>query len=71
LELDGSGDPVILGVFSKLKLSAYRRVQGFLEMTMPQVFLDWENIYETTLEKFFFSVFFLFWGFKSRKLKNG
>jgi hypothetical protein len=60
----------ILGVFFKLKLSAYRRVQGFLEMTMPQVFSDWENISETTLEKFFLA-FSSFWGFESKNLKNG
>jgi hypothetical protein len=41
---------------------------------MPQVFLSWEKISKTTLEKVFFFIlrsFFLIWGFVPKTLKNG
>jgi hypothetical protein len=41
---------------------------------MSQVFLDWEKISKTILEKvfiFIFSGFFLIWGLASKNLKNG
>jgi hypothetical protein len=41
---------------------------------MLQVFLDWENIYKTILEKLFifiFCDFFLIWGLVSQNFEKG
>ncbi len=43
-------------------------------LTMRQVFLDWENISSSAFEMEHFlilSIFFLHWGFVSKKLKTG
>ncbi len=50
------------------------RLLRFLELATPQVFLDWEKISKTVLEKvliFILSGFFLIRGFVSKNVKNG